>query len=303
MLKLGRGLVIRGTVVDERGKPVFAAEVRTTDRFGRPELAKKTVTDDQGRFELAGFPPHEEQPIEVSDPTTQMIGDAMVPADDNVAATRVVELPPIQLRGTGSVVGKVMGDGKPLAGVAVTLQRQSDPPKLEGIEIRPGQSWWTTAQKTETDAEGRYEFDMVDAGKQLIVSVQPDGYTDANSRTQTVKAGETVEMPARALKSRSAFVAGIVVDPDGKPVAGVTVSASERNGGGISRRGLAPKTGPDGRFRLEELPSVPLELMAYISAPAGTKDHTIHFPARVNAEPNQSNVRIVLDPKLQRPLP
>jgi hypothetical protein len=48
---------------------------------------------------------------------------------------------------------------------------------------------------------------------------------------------------------------------------------------------------------------VPLELLAYISAPEATKDRRILFPARVKVEPNQTNIRIVLDPKLQRPLP
>ena len=54
----------------------------------------------------------------------------------------------------------------------------------------------------------------------------------------------------------------------------------------------------DGRFTLRMLPNVPLELMAYIPPPEG--ETRIRFPARVEAEPGQTDVRIVLDPKLVR---
>ena len=123
--------------------------------------------------------------------------------------------------------------------------------------------------------------------------------------SHALASGQELEIPPIELKSRSAFVAGIVVDPDGKPVAGATVSAMERSGGSISfgRSGPPKPTDTDGRFRINDLPSIPLQLLAYIQDPNNRKGGRIHFPARVNAEPGQTDVRIVLDPKLQRPLP
>jgi hypothetical protein len=87
-------------------------------------------------------------------------------------------------------------------------------------------------------------------------------------------------------------------------VAGVTVSAQQRNGGSISygRRGPPKLTDAAGRFRIEDIPNEPLELMAWIPT-RHPKDNSIHFPAHAKAEPGQTDVRIVLDPKLQRPLP
>jgi hypothetical protein len=63
------------------------------------------------------------------------------------------------------------------------------------------------------------------------------------------------------------------------------------------------KESSKGRFRLNDMPNAPLKLTAHIRAPADAKDQQIHFPAEVEAQPGQTDVRIVLDPKLQRPLP
>lgn len=298
VLKVGRGLVIRGQVVDESGKPVFAAEVRTRDKYGRAEAGKATVTDDQGRFEFVGFPPHEEQQIEVLDATSRTRGTAQVPADEAAGPDRLVELAPIPMRSTGQVRGTVLGDGKPLVGVTVDLHSMQ--------QLGGGRLEYVGSQlSATTDKDGRFEFGAVDATYEFHIYARIDGFTDQGTRTLKIKPGETIDVPAIEVKSRSAFVAGIVVDPDGKPVAGVTVSASEKGGGGISfgRRGPPPLTGKDGRFRLEDLPNVPLELLAYIRSDENTKDRSIHFPARAQAAPNQTDVRIVLDPKLQRPLP
>ena len=102
------------------------------------------------------------------------------------------------------------------------------------------------------------------------------------------------------------MVSGTVVDLDGQPVAGVTVSAWEQGAGGsvaFGSRGAPPPTDANGRFQINDLPNVPLKLMAYITPPEPRKERSIRFPATVNVEPNETDVRIVLDPKLQRPLP
>jgi Carboxypeptidase regulatory-like domain len=274
--------------------------VRVPDRFGREQQQKKTITDDEGRFELSGFPPHEEQQIEIVDDASRSRGEAKVAADQAAGPVRVVELDPIKLGGTGRVVGIVLGDGKPLAGATVTLHSEQEL-NNDRRELRR----FARPLSTTTDNDGRYEFDSVDISHRFFLFARKDGFTDQGTTSYPIKQGETVDVPAIEVKTRAAFVAGIVVDPAGKPVAGVTVSAHERNGGSISfgRRGPPPRTGPDGRFRLEDLPNVPLELMAYIQAKEPTKDRSIHFPARVNTEPNRTDIRIVLDPKLQRPLP
>jgi uncharacterized GH25 family protein len=297
LLKVGRGLVIRGRVVDSDGQPIFAAVVRATDRFHRQEREKQSVTDDQGRFELAGLPPHEECTVEIVDEDRGLRGTSKVAEEPHAGASRVVDLGDIALRGTGTVTGTVLGDGKPLAGVQVSLILQVERDGRTELE--------SSSDRVETDRSGRFRFETVEAGKRVSAYVNVDGFTSEGTGSHKLSPGKELEIPPIELKSRGAFVAGIVVDPDGKPVAGATVSAMERSGRSISfgRAGPPKPTGPDGRFRINDLPNVPLQLMAYIRVPESTKDRSIHFPARVNAEPGQTNVRILLDPKLQRPLP
>jgi hypothetical protein len=101
-------------------------------------------------------------------------------------------------------------------------------------------------------------------------------------------------------------VGGIVVDLDGNPVANVTIVPWERNAYAsvpYGPSGPPSPTGSDGRFLLTELPNVPLKLMAQIKPPRDSRELRVRFPATVFADPGQMDIRIKLDPKLQRPLP
>lgn len=296
-LTVTRGLTVRGQAVDTDGKPIALALVESVDRFARPENVRQTVTDESGHFKLAGFPPADELRLKLTDLVDRLRGTASVAADPSAGASRNVDLGRIELRGTATIVGTVLGDGKPLAGARVSLNV---------VTGRDGEFTHSSQdQVTTTDADGHFSLENVDSAKDSLVWISCDGFTDAGSNYLELNPGESRRLDAFQLKSRNSYVAGIVVDPDGKPVAGVTVSASQRDGGSISygRNGPPQPTGPDGRFRIDDLPNVPLELLAYMRAPAGTNDRSIHFPARVHAEPGDSDVRILLDPKLQRPLP
>jgi hypothetical protein len=96
-------------------------------------------------------------------------------------------------------------------------------------------------------------------------------------------------------------LAGKVVDPDGNSVAGAQVSAMLRDGHtSLSRTSTAgpppwTETDKEGRFKLQQLPDEPLTIMAYIRTKGGGQ---IRFPAKVNVELNQQDIRIVLDPSL-----
>jgi hypothetical protein len=91
----------------------------------------------------------------------------------------------------------------------------------------------------------------------------------------------------------------VVVDPDGQPVADVTVSAHLANGKSISYsgQGAAPwtKSDAEGRFNLVELPDEPVELMAYRAKSEGGP---IAFPAKMRPQIGQQNIRIIFDPRL-----
>jgi hypothetical protein len=108
-----------------------------------------------------------------------------------------------------------------------------------------------------------------------------------------------VKLPDVRLMTRGQTLRGVVVDPQGQPVAGVTVSARLGNGQGLSR----PQTGPPpwtetdgrGRFELRQLPDQPLELMIYRRGAGGTR---IRYPVVVRPAVNAQDVRAVFDPTL-----
>jgi uncharacterized GH25 family protein len=294
---VGRGLVIRGRVVDSAGEPVSGASVVAQDQYRLPDRERKTTTDVEGRFELSGFQANSEQTLAITSGDESLRGSASVPTDEAATGNRLVELPDVVLSPTVSITGLVLADGEPLAGAQVTLSVLIGKSEHGGFSTR-------NADSTTTDESGRYRFTGIEADKEVHVSVNQSGYTDAGSRGYfKLEANEERELEPMEVQSRVAFVAGVVVDPDGKPVAGATVSVSRREGGSISSAFTRDPTGADGRFRIEGLPDVPLKLMAYVRAPEPTKDHTIHFPAYAEAAPGDDDVQILLDPKLQRPLP
>jgi hypothetical protein len=112
-----------------------------------------------------------------------------------------------------------------------------------------------------------------------------------------------VKLPDMKLRKLSQSLAGQVVDPDGKPVKGAQVSAMLQDGftsvSRTSRGGPTPwaVTDKDGKFKLQQLPDEPLNLMAYINLHPQTGG-SIRYPAKVSVERNQQDIRIVLDPSL-----
>ncbi len=115
--------------------------------------------------------------------------------------------------------------------------------------------------------------------------------------------GATIEFPDAILLSSGQELSGVVVDPDGKPVLGITVSASLASGGRLSsprpreRDSASPWTETDekGHFHLTNLPDEPISLMACRRNPVGGR---VHYPSSLLVELNATDIRIVLDPKL-----
>lgn len=163
-----------------------------------------------------------------------------------------------------------------------------------------------------TDQDGRY----------LVAGLEPgDGYRfaiktrDGSAAPDWVyqlpyiqklheeQAEGIVELPTANLLGSNHSLSGVVVDPDGQPVSGITVSASLKGGRSLARRDNGAQhwteTDQAGQFQLEQLTDEAIELMAYKRNPAGG---TILFPARIEALRNQTDIRIVLDPRLAGPL-
>lgn len=203
-----------------------------------------------------------------------------------------------------AVSGRVLFSGKPLAGVQVTLNRGTP------VSLGSNESGTRYSQVSEmkTDALGSYRLSGLKVGDEYQLDIKPPfPAADPEWHHQSPyihrlpkDAKSEVVLPDVKLRKLSQSIAGMVVDPDGKPVKGAAVSAQLRNGASLTR----PQSGPppwtqsdyQGRFQLKELPDEPLAIMAYMPNPKGGR---IRSPAKLNVDQNQQDVRIVLDPSLQ----
>ncbi|HEX5447510.1 MAG TPA: carboxypeptidase-like regulatory domain-containing protein, partial [Pirellulales bacterium] len=252
-----------------------------------------------GRFEIAGLDPRE--PYWLSAIGDGLAGFAAVTGepDHSVTHTREAEAD-LVLKPAVTLAGRVLLAGRPQPRVRLTLFRH---------EQRGHRELHAAA----TDADGRYRLSGLQPGDEYSIEVDPPfPALDASWRHQwprIVKLPETaadeVMLPEMNLLALTQSLSGMVVDPRGKPVVGARVTAMRgKNGGFINyasssgRRQAFTETDARGRFELQELPDEPLSLVAYMQ-PKGA-DRRIRFDVRVNANSNQKDIRIVLDPSLTK---
>ena len=175
---------------------------------------------------------------------------------------------------TANVAGTVTGDGATLANVWVTLT----PVDARGSAIGP-------AQRTATDASGRYEFRGIAAGAAkvqakapllgpLVDTYWPGAYSFDEAGVLEITAATTmanIDLPVGGSAQGQVVAAGT-----GGPVEGARVSATIASDPSSGSVGAAlPGEGP-GRFSLTGLPPVPLQLVvslppdsAYLAPSAG----------------------------------
>lgn len=292
VIDVSRGLVIRGAVTDAVGAPAREILVAASRDIPITSPAVRVLTDADGRFEIAGLDPRE--PYWLSAIGAGLAGFGAVTGEPghSVARAREVEIN-LDLKPALTLVGRVLFDGQPQAGVELTL-------------LRHDQRGHRELHAVATDADGRYRLSGLKPGDSYSVEVEPPfPALDASWRHQwphVVKLPETapdeLALPEMNLVALTQSLAGVVVDPDGRPVVGARVTAMRRkNGGAInyaspSRRAQAfTETDYAGRFELRELPDEPLSLVAHIYT-----GKPFQLPAPVNAELNQQDVRIVLAP-------
>ena len=163
-----------------------------------------------------------------------------------------------------------------------------------------------------TDSDGRYRVTGLHKGDQYSVEVQPVGNAEIRDwkhsspyvNEMKEKDGSTIKLPDAVLSTNCQSLSGIVVDLEGNPVAGYSVSArladsARAHGIGLSRpqNGPPPWTTSDknGRFELTYLPDKPLKLMTYKANPKGGR---IHYANMQEVKLNDKEIRIVVDTKL-----
>jgi hypothetical protein len=293
-IKLSRGLVVRGRVSGPDGKPAAGASIRAQNSEV-PFITRWAVTDAEGRFEVSGLLPLVGTLVTAL--TDGGTGFAQIAAQPEQPwdQTRFVDLP-LSLHAGVTLTGRVLFEGRGRAGVRLKVTRT----------IGENKNSYHALGEYVTGADGRYRIGGFDPGDHYQLNiVDAEGLAAPEWEYQggyihSIPQGESeVVLPDAILVRSGQSLRGIVVDPQGKPVAGISVSARLLDGNSLSRTGDGPppwtKTGDDGRFDLQNLPLQPLELMAYRANPRGG---IIRFPAKVRPALNQQDIRILLDPTL-----
>lgn len=293
-LRLSRGLTIDGVLKDTAGKPAPNVLVQAR-HLESPYTHSVARTNERGEYRFQGFSPRGDVLLTALADGSCAI--ALVKGDPKAAVMKSRHVPAgLALQSGVVLTGRVVEEGQPLAGVKLRVT-VSLPLLEDGRYIDLGE--------VETDATGMFRAGGLKPGDRYHFEVRagqdryPIDWQHQSPFVSTVGEGPVVTLPDAVLVKHGQRLSGVVVDPDGKPLAGISVSAMSPGGGSLSRRDPAPppwtETDKEGKFTLSHLPDVALELMAYKRNPRGG---SIKYPAMMKTKLNQTDIRIILDPKL-----
>jgi thiol-disulfide isomerase/thioredoxin/protocatechuate 3,4-dioxygenase beta subunit len=233
-LKAG-GHVLRGRVLSSDGKPLEHAQIRAYTT-GRNIFL---TTDAEGRFEVIGLPGDRDSLYPtVTHPDFVAMDGFSLPLDEDGITKVEWRLE------TGAVIaGRITAkeDGRPLSGIIVTAGND----RFGSNRVNP---------EAITDEEGNYRLKGINAGPALL-HVMDDSFAPA---MQQVNASMDGIAKADFVLEAGQPITGRVTDPDGNPVAGVTLVVDTWNNARMLDRRVA--TNPNGEFRFENMPSTPAEI-------------------------------------------
>jgi hypothetical protein len=214
-LSVLRGGVVEGRVVDRSGRPVADAVVRATGNGPRPALATDVARSDaRGRFVLRLPPGH----YAIDGTSSQLAGVAdAVGVDVTAGETAHTD---VTLVAGCVVTGRVIGPhGEP--GPEGALESSSNGPLAFGP---------TGA----IDSDGSFRWVTTNDGD-IQLRAWPWKSPPSEAQTFTCHDGSKFENVVFQLPLRSADIAGVVVDAQGRPVAGAFVDLTSPDGTAVQQ--------------------------------------------------------------------
>jgi len=257
---------ITGIVRDEKGKPIKGAELEICPSGGREDA----TSDAEGKFEVIYDLYSSKNPVMflVCRHEERNLAAAVQVDED----TRMSEF---KLESAVMFTGKVVDpDGKGIANVQVRIMLQ-------------GPSWGSTIGRKPaiTDKEGRYELKAIPIGHRYQVYAMADGYGE--NRSEKVSTEDAVnnhlDVGQLTLAAANLSVLGVVVDNNGKPVAGARVSCY--GGDGQPRRDTQSDT--EGKFTLERICAGRIRISA-------DKSGATRLYGSIETEGGATNAKIVI---------
>lgn len=235
--RLEPGRTLYGRVVDKDGNPIARAYISADSWRGRHALVWGTRTDEDGRFGWIGAPA-DEFICSISHEGYMALNNCKLIASEQEMVFTLY--PSLIVKGT--VVDAETG--KPIDKIRV----------IQGIQFEEDSHLAWQNHDVKTFADGRYEMSFTSPESGHAFRMEADGYLPIVSPIYRNDQGE-VAFDVKMKKGTGP--AGIVLDLDGKPLAGVEVGmATEGDNpimiqdGKIQRNGrnIIVVTGPDGRF-------------------------------------------------------
>ena len=286
-LTRGREMVLR--VLDALGQPLSGARIDVRDQ-NRPPNTAPGRTDAQGRYTVVGLSSEQSTVIDVIDANESLGATVEIPeAGTNGAKGADLD---VRLQPLLSLSGRVLDeDGKPLSDAVVRLYRDVE------YSGQSGRSFGIVVEtQNEIDDDGSYTFNRLIAGATYNTSVEDSGHPNATSEHVMLRPDRAARLKDFRLPTVDQEVRGVVVDPRGKPLAAISVSAERnaRTGAFYAPSGAVwfQDTDLAGRFHLTSLPRGPIRLMLYRKPPES--DRQIRGIKYFEVPPGQSDLRIEL---------
>jgi protocatechuate 3,4-dioxygenase beta subunit len=264
VLRLVEGATVIATVTDEGGKPIADAEVSAR------EEEPKAKTDAEGKATLKPVRPGW---INVE---AKAAGYAQASALTTIGSAGATGHVAITLRKGFGVTGKVVDE----AGAPVAKARVSVAPGLWGMA--------DSSETVTTDAEGVFALAAIPPGTSTLQAIDGE---HAPARSAPITITDRAITDVVITMKAGARLAGIVVDPSGKPVPYVAVRVAAKGADAWwGRTARQTTTGADGKFALRGLPRLALQ----VRAEADTSASKIADVSLVDAQ-EVNDLKLVLD--------
>jgi hypothetical protein len=220
---------LSGTVLDADGKP---APKVTVSLFPFFSYAQKR-TDDQGRFTLAA------ESIPTGYPTSQRVLIAR-DLERNLAAA-------FDLEDDTTNADLKLGPGLTLVGRVTDVNGHAVSNAQAQVMFRTDRMSSQLGQPVRADAQGRFEIKALPFGRKYSVTVSAKGFGQDQHEAEATQPGSPpLELDPFQLLVADQRVAGVVLDSDDKPVAGVHLYTYGKN-----QPNLQGQTDAKGRFSLD----------------------------------------------------